>query len=423
MSGLAPRVYKPDITSETIPPVWEKYFSLLSKPGAAVFAFSGLLSRMPIAMHGIGLTLLVQIQYDSYGLAGLAAAIYAGSWALHSIPSARLTDRIGQRRAMIPLAVLSSIGVVTTITVALAQGPVWWVLMGAVASGFTGPLGSLSRARWSHLLTTDREIHTAFSLEGALDEILFIGGPALVTVLAVSVWPPLGVIVSHAGFIIGLVIFLSQRKTEPPARASLGEKALGFAIPPAIWAVASIALTIGLVFGAVDISVVAFAEEFGVKDKAGFILAAIALGSLVGGLTYGAIDWKASLRARVVGSAVLIASGFAVLALSPHPLVLAATGMIVGLSIAPAMAGIDNVVQRTVAPAQLTEGMAWLRIGLGIGVAVGAWSAGATIDAGGARDGLYLTAIGGALVLVASALAWRPLRQVATREDVASTPR
>ena len=87
------------------------------------------------------------------------------------------------------------------------------------------------------------------------------------------------------------------------------------------------------------------------------------------------------------------------------------------------MAGIDNVVQRTVAPAQLTEGMAWLRIGLGIGVAVGAWSAGATIDAGGARDGLYLTAIGGALVLVASALAWRPLRQVATREDVASTPR
>nr|BFE81578.1 hypothetical protein GCM10020093_041790 [Planobispora longispora] len=53
----------------------------------------------------------------------------------------------------------------------------------------------------------------------------------------------------------------------------------------------------GAVFGAVDLITVAFAEERGVKPAAGLLLAAIASGSLISGLWYGARRWEASCAA------------------------------------------------------------------------------------------------------------------------------
>ncbi|MFV0285461.1 MAG: MFS transporter, partial [Demequina sp.] len=75
------------------------YRSILSRPGAAAFAFSGLLSRVPMTMFNISFILMVQIEYDSYEMAGRVAAIGILCWALQTVPTSRLADRIGQRAA------------------------------------------------------------------------------------------------------------------------------------------------------------------------------------------------------------------------------------------------------------------------------------------------------------------------------------
>jgi len=380
------------------------YRSILSHPGAKAFAAAGLLSRLPIAMFNISFILMVQIQYDSYEMAGRVAAIGIVVWALQTVPTSRLVDRIGQRTAMLPLLALHIVGVTVGIWTAMNQGAEWVLWIAVAVASLTGPLGSLTRARWSNILDTDEDIHTAFALEGALDEVLFISGPALATILATTVWPAAGLVVSTVGTVVGLTILLAQRSTEPPTRTETGGASLGLRVPPAVIAVTFIAFGLGLMFGAFDISVVGFSEELGYKSWSGVVLGVVAGGSFLGGLLYGTRHWKTALWKRTVLGTVALAVGFTALAFSPNLLVFAVVGFLAGLAIAPTLTNADTVVQRVVKRDQITEGMSWLRIGMGVGVAIGAWAAGYLVDERGAHAGLWMSA-GAAIAMVGIALA------------------
>ena len=73
------------------------------------------------------------------------------------------------------------------------------------------------RARWAHLLDRDSERHTAFAVEGIADEVVFVTGPALVTLLATSFAPQSGLVVALVAGTVGTVALAAQRRTEPPA--------------------------------------------------------------------------------------------------------------------------------------------------------------------------------------------------------------
>ncbi len=397
----------------------DTYRGILAKPGARAFAFSGLLSRLPISMFNISMILMVQIQYDSYEMAGRVAAIGTFVWALQTVPTSRLVDRVGQRAAMIPLTAMFVIGVSIAIWTAMSHGPEWLLWLAVAFGSISGPLGSLTRARWSNLLHSDQEIHTAFALEGSLDEVLFIGGPALATILATAIWAPLGLIVCTVGMLIGISILLSQKATEPPKRSATGGVGLGIRIPLAVLAVSLIATAIGLMFGAFDISAVAFADEHGLKSVSGLILAVLSVGSLLGGLYYGSRHWTMPLWKRTVVFAALLAVGFLALGVAPNLLVFSIIGFFAGATIAPTMTNVDSVVQRVVARDQITEGMAWVRIGIGVGVAGGAWAGGILIHTHGARYGLYLAAASAIMVFVVAAATIPLLRRGTERAEVA----
>ncbi len=399
------------------------YRSILSHPGAVAFASAGLLSRLPISMFSISMILMVQIQYDSYAIAGRVSAIGVIVWAAQTVPTARLTDRIGQRAAMIPLTGITVVGATLAVWTAMARGPEWALWIAAALGSLSGPLGSLTRARWSNILDSDEDIHTAFALEGALDEVLFIAGPAVATVVATVIWPPLGVIVCMVAMVIGVSILVSQRATEPPARSSTGGTGLGLRIPAAVFAVTLIAIGLGMMFGAFDISAVAFADERGHKILAGVVLGILSAGSLVGGLLYGSRRWKTPLWKRTVIGTALLALGFTAISLSPGLIAFAIIGFVAGAAVAPNITNADTVVQRVVARDQITEGMAWLRIGIGIGVAAGAWVAGYLIETSGARSGLYVAA-GSAVIACGIALATVPwLRRGTERHGPGAPPR
>ena len=394
------------------------YRSILSHPGAKAFAFAGLLSRLPIAMLNISFILMVQIQYDSYEMAGRVAAVGIVCWALQTVPTSRLVDRIGQRAAMIPFAIAHTAGVALGIWAAMTGQAEWVLWIAVILASLQGPLGSLTRARWSNILDSDEDIHTAFALEGALDEVLFISGPALATILATTVWPPLGLVVSTAAMLVGLTILLAQRATEPPTRTQTGGTSLGLRVPPAVIAVTFIALGLGLMFGAFDISVVGFSEELGYKSWSGVILGIVAGGSFVGGLLYGTRHWKTALWKRTVLGTLALAIGMTAVAFSPNLLVFAIIGFLAGTAIAPTLTNADTVVQRVVKRDQITEGMSWLRIGMGVGVAVGAWVAGWLVDHIGAHAGLF-TGAGAAVAMFGIAVVAAPvIRRGTERPEV-----
>ena len=45
------------------------YRRILERPGTALFSATGLFARLPIAMVGLGIVLLVEAESGSYGLA------------------------------------------------------------------------------------------------------------------------------------------------------------------------------------------------------------------------------------------------------------------------------------------------------------------------------------------------------------------
>jgi hypothetical protein len=397
--------------------VFDDYRILLSKPGASSFVFAGLLSRLVGSMFNVSLLLMIQIQYSSYAIAGRVTAIGVVVWALQTVPTARIVDRLGQRAAMWPMVGLHIVGVVIAIATAMTRGPEPLLWLAVVFASLTGPLGSLTRARWSHILTTDQEIHAAFSLEGALDETLYVAGPALSVILATSVHPAAGLVVSTTTFVVGMAILLRQTATEPPPRASTDGATLGRRVPPPVIAVSLIAAALGLMFGAVDLSTVAFADELGHKKWAGVAIGVLSLGSFLGGLTYGSRKWKTPLWRRIVAVSVLVAAGFSLLAVQSNLVLFSLVGFVAGGTIAPLLASSDNVIQRSVKKHQLMEGLAWLRIGIGIGVSAGMWMAGALIETQGARAGLALAG-GSALLVAVAALATSPwLRSVRGHEE------
>ena len=392
------------------------YGRILRRPGALRFSAAGLLARFPMSMVGISTILAVQDLYGSYSAAGAVSAANIVATAVGAPLLARLVDAHGQARVMAPALVASSASLLALAAAAQHRAAPWSLIaLSALAGALSGSMGSLVRSRWTALLKSPDDIHTAFSLEAALDETAFMIGPVLATALCTTPALPVtsGWIAAMALQTGGGLWFLSQRATEPaphprrrrtagPGRGD-GERARGpeAAAPTshrpvlghgAVASIVMIFLTSGAMFGANDVAVVAFATELGQKSAAGAALAAWAAGSFLAALAYGSRSWGWPLWKQLAAGALALALGASTFAVAPNLAVLSALYALTGLAIAPTITSGNNIIQVTVAPSQLTEGLAWVSTALNIGVSLGSLIAGRVLDASGSRGGYLLVA-------------------------------
>ncbi|GAA2872147.1 MFS transporter [Streptosporangium fragile] len=362
------------------------YRGLFSMPGVKGFVIAGFVGRMPMSMLGIGIVLLIEELTGSYATAGAVAATVSVSFAVAAPLSGRLVDRFGQARVVVPLTLAHGATLTGLMLCAEFGAPRWTLFATGVAVGATAlSLGSLVRARWSHLLAGSSRLHTAFSFESVADEMIFVAGPALVTALATMINPYAGLVVALVSTIVGTLAFALQRRTEPPIRPR--ERRSGTPITiPGVALMSAVFLAMGAVFGSVDLVTVAFAEEHGAKPAAGLLLAAFAGGSLVSGLWYGARSWKISLRARFVRALGTFAVGIIPIMLVDDVRIMAGVLFLAGLSISPTVITGYSLTEQLVPAHLLTEGMAWISTAVGFGVALGAWAGGRLTDAFGASN-------------------------------------
>ncbi|WNB85509.1 MFS transporter [Cellulomonas sp. ATA003] len=392
------------------------YRDVLSRPGALAFSMTGLLARLPIAMVGIGIVLMISTLSGSYGLAGRVSAVYVIANAVCGPRIARLVDRHGQARVMRPAIAIATLGLGALVVAALVEAhPVWLYATAVLAGAPAGSFGALVRARWSHVLTDPRQVHTAYSLESAFDEVVFVIGPVLATVLATSVAPAAGLVVPMVAAVVGGYAFLSLRGTEPPPRP-LSAREVG--APPSravmrsrgMVVIALVFVAVGAMFGATDVSTVAFAEEQGSKGSAGFVLAAFAMGSLIAGLGYGARHWLSPLWQRFVLGVVALAVGVSFFLVVTSIPALAVVMFVTGFAIAPTLINGNGLVQQLVAPSQLTEGLTWVATSLGVGVSLGSSVAGVLIDRQGAHGGFTVVVVAATAAVVVTLLSAGVLR-------------
>lgn len=385
------------------------YKAILAIPGAKQFSGAGAIARLPMSMVGIGIVLMIQQIYGSYALGGRVSAAYIIAQAICSPQIAKYVDRKGQSLIMRPLFAVTAVSLVALILCAALRAPEIWLYVFAVLTGSSiGSVGSMVRARWSHLLSDPRKLHSAYSFEAAVDELCFVIGPMLATILATSVTPTAGLVIPLLAVVFGGFWFLSLRSTEPPLRApEPGVKHRSVLLNGGMLAVIAVFIGMGTIFGATDVATIAFAEEAGHEPLAGAILGIFALGSLISGLLYGAKHWLSALWKRFAVGMVALAIGVALFVFVTSLPMLAVVMFVTGFAIAPTLINGNNLVQLLVPPSQLTEGLTWVGTALGVGVSIGTSVGGQRIDAAGAHAGFEIVLLAGALsVLVTLASLW-----------------
>jgi MFS family permease len=386
--------------------VFRPYTALFAVPGSLQFSFVGWLARLPMPMVGLGSVLLVAGETGSYGIAGavsgtlaLAASVFSPQWA-------RLMDRRGQA-AVLPWAMAGFFVFGVGFTVAVVSGaPQWsWFVLSGL-TGATGPsIGALIRARWAAVLDADRR-QTAFALESVIDEVVFVVGPPLVTVLATMVSPPAGFLTGILIAVVGGLWLSTLRSTEPPVHAPEPEepRRRPTALGKALLLVCAAYVAVGAVFGAIDVVVVAFARAEGAASLAGVALSCYAGGSLVAGLVYGLLRLPGTLAGRFVGCAVAFALAAQGMLLIGSLGLLLPIAFIAGLTIAPVLISGTSLVESRVPRRALTEALSWTNTGLTLGVTAGSALAGMAVDAWGAQSAFAVPAMAAALAGVVALL-------------------
>ncbi|HYB45971.1 MAG TPA: MFS transporter [Streptosporangiaceae bacterium] len=426
------------------------YADIFQIPGAWRFSAAGVIGRMPMSMFGLGTVLLISAATGRYGVAGTVSAAGSLGYAAASPRIARLVDSRGQRRVLLPLVAVFATATAALIAAVQLQMPTWAFFVPGMIAGATMPsLGTMVRARWSALLAGSPRLHTAFSFESVADELCFVVGPATVTLLATEVFPAAGVGAAALLCLAGTLWFAAERSTEPllvrgdgvspggttprdppdhggatrppvtprapRSRGGLRRRRRAGAAAPGLVVLTPVYLLLGAMFVSVDMSTVSFAQHFGHKPLAGFILGTYALGSATGGLWYGSRQWRAPVESRFTVTLILTVIGVGTFWAQPNLVTLTCGIYLCGLTIAPTLIAGFSLLEAQARPGRRTEAMAWLSSGIGVGLAVGAAAVGFVIDGYGPRAGYVFAAACGAASAVTCLLGLGRLRSAAPR--------
>jgi hypothetical protein len=390
------------------------YRTLLRAPGAAAFFLTASVGRIGIAMTGLGIVWLVHARTGSYATAGLVTGGFAVAEAAAGPQLARLIDRFGQTRVLVPVLLAHAAAVATLLALVAAGTPDWLLTAGGALAGATIPqLGALSAARWAALLRGDRAagLPTAFALESLANELGYLAGPVLVSILGASGYPAAGTVLAATLVVAGGLCFAAQRRTAPPASGAAGRHHGGRSLlRPGFAVLAGVSLAIGGFFGAMQISVTAFAVDRGVAGMAAALFAMSSCASVLAGWLYGLRRWRTAARVQLA----VVATGLAICCL---PLLVAGSPSELGLAVAltglavPLILVLCSVLAEAAAhPAVLTQAFVWLNSGTAAGSAGAAAAAGWAVDAVGPHGGFAVATIATGVMAALAVAGLRALR-------------
>jgi MFS family permease len=319
---------------------------------------------------------------------------------------ARLVDRFGTR-TLLALACAHAAGLLTLVALGSIPAPAAALIPVSLITGMAlPPTSSVMRALYPRLLHDEPAlVQGAYALDSVLTETIFITGPLLTAALVALVQPAAALVLSAAAALAGVTLFLAVLpKREPeediePRR--LGR--LGALAAPGIRTLVLSMLPVGFAFGSLEVALPAFAQDQGRPELAGLLIAIWSVGSVAGGLVYGARRWGISLAQVHVRVALLVPLGFLPLALASSTASMALLVLPAGMFIAPLIAT-RNELAGVVAPAgSETEAFTWPLTALVAGVSLGAAVAGGIVQSGSWRTavivGACAAAAGGAISL------------------------
>jgi MFS family permease len=361
--------------------VFARYQDVLRQPHVARLLITSVAARLPQGMSGLAIILFLT-PHLGYARAGVATGVSVATAGVSNIALSRAVDRVGARRVLGPAAALFAAATILLATNAHARYAVQ-LLICAVVGLVTPPITSVSRGMWPRLLD-EEQAKVVYGLEATAQELIFITGPAAVALIAGLASSAVALVVSGVVGLVGALAYISappfadarrHRSVGPRKRVLVGTGVLRYAL---------VGACVTLAFSMTEISTVDFVGGRKASATAGVVLAVWSLGSLVGGLLFGAASDRVtdSTLARVLA---VLAGGVAVAALSPGAVGLAVLLFLSGGVVAPALARLYTRMGAAAGEGSTTEAFGWLAVGFLIGSSLGSTLGGISTEAIGPR--------------------------------------
>ncbi|MFD3470466.1 MFS transporter [Streptomyces sp. NPDC058682] len=397
------------------------------------------LARLPVAMSQFGSFLLVAQTSGSLATAGTVGGALSIGQVLFGPVLGWLADRHGQRPVVLAAAAVNAVATAALVAGALTHlATVPLAALGALTGASVPLIGPLARTRsvaLAHRAEADEGVVGAVhALEGTLDEVSFVFGPALVGLAALVAHPAVA-LAGAAGLVavFGTVFALhptaavtgghsrAESGGGPPAR----DRGPGGRVRPpgVIHAVRGSLALQGAMFGACQAGITALTIRLGVPDQAAVVYSAMGVVSAVVGISLGALPARFGLRLRwrAATGAALVLSVPLLFTDRLWPLYVVVT--VLGAAYAPHLITAFALTERAVEPARLSTSMAFAASCLVAGQATALVVCGRLAEAYGPA-GAFAVAVGAAALCLLLALVTRvPAARTHTAEVRVPGPR
>lgn len=339
------------------------------------------------------LVLRVRDLGGSYTLGGLVSGAFALGLAAGAPLLGRAVDARGQTRVLTFAAALSGVALTALAAVPDGAPPAVLVALAALCGAAQPPLAACLRALWGRQIPDADARHAVLALEATLQELTFIAGPLVFVSLVAVRQPAAALVLAALVLAAGTVAFAATPESRAmPSHGAGTAGRSGALAAPGVRTLLIVGAALGAAFGAIEIGVVAAAEDAGAKGATGALFAVWGVGSLVGGLLAARHGAARDAPVRLVALLAALAAGHAALALAPGLWALGAVLTVAGALIAPLFAVVYGLVGEVALPGTVTEAFAWLTTGIGAGLALGSALAGVLVSAHGPADPFLLAA-------------------------------
>lgn len=356
----------------------QRYHDLFGIPELRATIVASIAGRIPIGIAGLAILLFVQGRSGSFSLAGTASALYVLGLGVVAPFLGRLIDRLGPRPVLTVCAITYPAALIGLAVLVLTSAPAASIHVMSVLAGATlPPISACTRALYPKLLSDGALLHTAYSVDSALVEIVFIVGPALVAACVAANRPEAAVLLAALSAALGTAMFMRAPAVKRwTAARALGERdVLGVLRDRRLLLVFGVTVLYSIAFGLFEVAVTAHAAAKGSPAAAGVALALASVGSGTGAVVFGARHWRAPLKQQFVLALAVMAAGALLLVPIDDLYVYAAGCLVAGVPMATVIATQSLLLSRLSPRARLAESFTWgttcLLVGVSGGIAAG----------------------------------------------------
>jgi MFS family permease len=347
------------------------YGALFRAPGFLRVITSQLYARFPFGMMTLAFVMHIQHVHHSYAVAGLALGADTIGAAISGPVLGRLLSKYGTSRVLITTA---SIGAAAMVGIGILNAPPVAMIGLALVVGLTSPPIQTAARTIYPTLVKKKYLPAVYSLDATSQELIWVIGPVLATVLAAQINTTFVVVLMAVVQVTGALWFCSNREVNQMVIPSSNRKMGGVLTNKIVLTTAILGLLLIGGFSGVEVGTVAIVP----KSLAGVVIGALSLGSIVGGVFLGN---RVKSRWSLTMLLGLVLLGYLMLWISPSdPIWIAICLFISGVGVAPSLGILGAAIAGNLKAGEAAEANGWASTGQLMGYSAGAALSGIAID-------------------------------------------